>query len=111
MPQDSNNTIDEWDTEVDDELQPVTDPFVVDSLGFDPLEFASDDEAAESDTESYSRPRMRTREEYARKDHHCGADAAPSGCPRDDGGKFSSKEGGQKGKQKMFSGVPYLLET
>jgi hypothetical protein len=43
------------------------------------------------------RPRMRTREEYARKDHHCGVDVDLSGCPRDEGGKFSSKSSGKGG--------------
>jgi len=44
MPQDIETTDDPFDVDPDDELLPVTDPWVVDTLGFDPLELATDEE-------------------------------------------------------------------
>jgi hypothetical protein len=44
MAQDIETADDPFDVDPDDELLPVTDPWVIETLGFDPLELATDDE-------------------------------------------------------------------
>ena len=50
MPQQLNNDPnDEFDVDPDDTVQPVTDPYVVESLGVDPLELFEDERPTDSD--------------------------------------------------------------
>lgn len=48
MPQDIKKTDDPFDIDPDDELQSVTDPWVIETLGFDPLELDDESDPRES---------------------------------------------------------------